>query len=180
MALIVEDGTGLSTAESLCSVADADAYHLNRGAAAWAALTTAAKEQNLRKATDYMTQAYRLRWNGSRVTATQALDWPRHGVPREDYYVTSSVPPNSIDGQFYYPSDEVPLEVARACAELSLRALSGDLLADVERAVRRERVGPIETEYEPGSLQSTRYAAVDAMLAPFLRARSGFLSVVRA
>ena len=85
MALIVEDGTGKSDAESFISVADADTYHSNRGNTDWASLLTAAKEQNLRKATDYICQVYRMKWAGTRVNGTQALDWPRAYVLRDDY-----------------------------------------------------------------------------------------------
>ena len=81
MSLIVEDGTGLANAESLCSVADADTIHAARGNTAWAALTTPQKEQNLRKGTDYMTGKYTTLRAGYRRLATQALDWPREDVP---------------------------------------------------------------------------------------------------
>ena len=59
MTLIVAPATG---AESYCSVTDADTYHAARGNVAWAALATETKEQNLRKATDYMVQTYQNRW----------------------------------------------------------------------------------------------------------------------
>ena len=72
MALITEDGTGRADAESYCSVAAADAHHAARGAAAWAALTTEAKEQALRRATDYMGQIYGPLWAGHRSLPTQA------------------------------------------------------------------------------------------------------------
>lgn len=59
MSIIVAPNTG---AESYAGVADADTYHLNRGNASWAALTTTVKEQCLRKATDYMVGEYFGRW----------------------------------------------------------------------------------------------------------------------
>jgi hypothetical protein len=181
MALIVEDGTGKSDAESFIAVADATTYHAARGNAAWAALASdTVREQMLRKATDYMEQVYRQRWKGQRVTATQALSWPRAWVSRDDYYRTGSVPPDSIDGSFYYPSDEVPAEVARACAELALRAIDGDLAADQETPVTSETVGPISVTYAEGARQSKIYPAVAAMLAPFLEASGGRIKVSRA
>ena len=68
MAIVVEDGTGKSTAESYISVADASTYHTARGNTAWAALTTdALREAALRKATDFMRQVYRSRWQGYKV-----------------------------------------------------------------------------------------------------------------
>ncbi len=161
MPLIVEDGTGKADAESYCSVSDADAYHAARGVTAWAALDTTGKEQRLRMATDYMLQTYRALWAGQRVTATQALDWPRYDVPRRDY------------GD-YYPSNTVPAEVVRACAELASRVTVGAaLLTDQTREITEQTVGPITTKYAQGSSQATRYAAADAMLAPFFVAARG-------
>lgn len=172
MALIVEDGTIVAGAESYISVADADTYHSNRGATAWASLTTAAKEQALRKATDFMIQAYRQRWKGARMSATQALDWPRAwvylGPGANDEF------PNLV------ADDVVPTEVKNACASLALRASSADLAPDLSQGKKRVKVGPIETEYDPYSPQSKRYAAIDAALAPYLANGAGHVTVVRA
>lgn len=170
MALIVEDGTAKPDAEALCSVDAADAHHAARGAAAWAALATDAKEQALRRATDYMGQVYGLLWSGTRTTSTQALDWPRADVARPE-----------VD-DYYWPSNVVPAAVVKACAELALRAASGPLLGDQGREVVEQTVGPITTKYAQGSSQATRYAAVDAMLAGMLTAPRGSsaLRLVRA
>lgn len=161
MALITEDGSGVAGAESLCSVAVADAYHAARGNTAWAALTTTAKEQALIKATDYMQQKYRPMWAGLRRYSTQALDWPRVEVPRRDI------------GD-YYPIDIVPIEVQHACADLASRSSGGTvLLADQSREVVEQTVGPITTKYSQGSSPSKKFVAVDAMVAMFMKAGSG-------
>ena len=172
MALIVEDGTIVTGAESYISVADADAYFLARGNAAWAALTPAAtKEAALRKATDYMTGRYGLRWKGERVSELQALDWPRLWCERR----------NVINGAFplYWDDTTVPVAVQRACAELAVRASAGELVPDVGAQVKSETVGPISVVYADGARQSDSYRAIDAMLAPFLRG-GGQVAVVRA
>lgn len=169
MALITEDGTGLANAESYISVADADTRHTNLGNGAWtdASVTTAQKEAALRKATIYMVQAYRERWTGYRVKIAptmQALDWPRYGVEVDHFPV-------------HY--DIVPADVANACADLALKALAGDLAPDLSQAVVREKVGPIETEYNRGSPQFTRYRAIDMMLAPYLTGGASRAVLVR-
>jgi hypothetical protein len=175
VALIVEDGTGLANAESFISVADATTYHAARGNAAWAALASdTIREQCLRKATDYMEAVYRLRWSGYRTGTIQVLSWPRYAVPRKDYAVFAGHALTS-----YYASDAVPATVANACAELALRAATGELSPDIERAVSRETIGPITVEYEKGSLQSKRFEAVDNMLMPFFKAVGMFLPVTR-
>jgi hypothetical protein len=173
MALIVEDGTGKPDAESYISVSDADAYFSNRGNATWAALDTTQKEQALRSATDYMLQAFRMRWAGMRVTETQALDWPRRYVPNRDV-------PN-LYGPYvtYYAFDTVPVAVGYACAELAVRASATPLSPDLTAQVKQETVGPISVTYADGARQVPEYKAVDAMLAPFLKGM-GAVPVVRA
>jgi hypothetical protein len=122
------------------------------------AVTDAVREQCLRRATNYMTATYRDRWEGVRYTEDQALDWPRSGVVRDSWAVGY---------------DEVPTEVARACAELALKAASADLQPDLTQGVVREKVGVIEVEYDKFSPQATRYSFIDNMLAPFLKSRGG-------
>lgn len=180
MPLVVEDGAGLSTAESYISVEDANTYHANRGNTTWTALTDEQCEQLLRKATDYMTQVYRLRWEGTRVSSTQALDWPRNWVEMDDFAAVTVNGAQTIGGYYYYPSDEVPIEVARACAELALLANSTDLNPPISRRTIREKVDVIEVEYDKNSPQYTVFRAIDNMLAPFLKMIGGsFRPVVR-
>ena len=163
MALIVEDGSGKSDSESYISVADASTYHAARGNTAWAALATdALREAALRKATDFMRQVYRSRWQGYKVNEDQALDWPRYYVEVEGY---------AID------SDIVPTEIKNACAELALRASAADLNPDLTQGVAREKVGQIEVEYDKASPQFTRYKAIDAILSPYLKAGGGGCSM---
>ncbi|HEX5539902.1 MAG TPA: DnaT-like ssDNA-binding protein [Methylophilaceae bacterium] len=168
MALIVEDGSGKADSESYISVADADLYFSNRANAAWAALATPDKEASLRKATDYMGQVYRSQWKGTRVTGTQALDWPRGFVERDDYEYQGLNGSVQIGGYFYFPSDEVPVEVARACAELALKASAADLSPDIGRRTIREKVDSIEVEYSPYGAQYVTYRAIDNLLSPFI------------
>ena len=164
MTLVVEDGTGKADAESLITLAAANARHTALGNAAWTG-ADAAKEAALRRATIYMEQAYRSAWKGARRTIEQALSWPRYGV--------------SVDG-FYLDSDAVPSDVANACADLALRALSADLNEDQTRAIKREKVGPLETEYSEFASQAVRYRAVDMALAPYLKGSPTMAELVRA
>lgn len=165
--LIVEDGSGKSDAESFISVENASAYHTARGNAAWAALANdTVREQCLRKATDYMEQVYRSRWQGYRVTEEQALSWPRSDVYVDGYAIASDI---------------VPAQVANACAELALRASAVDLAPDLDQRIKREKIDVIDTEYDSASPQYMRYRAVDNMLAAFLAqmGSSTFRKVVR-
>ncbi|MFA5424619.1 MAG: DnaT-like ssDNA-binding protein [Phycisphaerae bacterium] len=164
MSLIVEDGTGLSTAESYISVADAGTYHSNRGNAAWAALASdTVREQCLRKATDYMVGTYRDRWQGLRTDAdVQALCWPRYGVVIEGVSIDDNV---------------IPEPVKRACCELALKAATAELSPDLTQGVLSEQVGSIAVTYDKSSPQNVRYKAVDAILAPYLASGGGGCSM---
>jgi len=167
MALIVEDGTGLADAESYCSVAQANAYHAALGNQAWANLASdTLREQNLRKATNFMRQLYRMAWQGKPTKSTQALDWPRYDVEVNDYWLASNV---------------VPVEVKNACAELALKAIAGPLVVDLTQGVKSKKVGPLEFVYDENSPRHTQYLAVDRMLAPLLNGGgSAMIRVIRA
>lgn len=166
MALIVEDGTGRADAEAFVSVAAADARHTANGSTLWpGSLTTEEREQAIRRATIFMEQAYRQRWKGHRVNYNQALSWPRYAVIVDGFDVLSTI---------------VPPEVANACADLALKAAAGDLAPDLERGIKREKVGPIETEFDTATPQSTRYRAVEMGLAAFLKGSLMSAMLVRA
>jgi len=166
MALIVEDGTGLTNSESYCSEEFADLYHENRGNANWNSITD--KEAALRKATDYMLQYYRFLWTGYRATSTQALDWPRTSVYLNDYAEEVSV-----------SSTIVPIEVKNACAELALKTYDDEfLLEDNTQKVTQEIIGPITVKYSDNSTTKTKvYNAINSILKPYLKASS--MSVIR-
>ena len=165
MALVTENGSGQANAESYCSVADATVRHAALGNSVWASLASdAVREQYLRQATVYMVQAYRQRWTGLRLTSTQALDWPRYSVVVDGYSVASNI---------------VPTDIANACADLALKAASGELAPDLERTVIREKIGPLETEYAEHGPQAIRYRAIDLMLAPYLKGSAATASLVR-
>lgn len=154
MALVVEDGTGKTDAESYISVTDADTRQASLGETDWAALETAAKEQLLRKATNYMTQKYRDSWKGYRTSTTQLLCWPRSGVV--------------VDLSTTIDVDSLPADIANACSDLALTANDGELLADTTRPVIEKTIGPLTTKYGEGAAQATRYNAVESILRPYL------------
>jgi hypothetical protein len=160
MALVVEDGTGLANAESYASVADADTRLAARGFALWDTMSEAEKEQALRRSTDYMVQVYRNRWAGTRVTTTQALDWPRIDVPRLD-----------VAGSYSeYPSDELPAEIVWACIDLAYKGAGGPLTPSaLGRKTVREKVDVIEVEYDKNAPQYPIYKDIDDALRMFLK-----------
>lgn len=156
MSLTVEDGSGLASADSYLSVADADAYHAAHTAPAeWTEAEESEKERVLRLGTQFLDLAFGGRWLGCRVQSTQALAWPRYGVEDADGYVVSS--------------NAVPQGVKDACAEAALRALSAELMADeTEPAIKSEsvKVGPVteSKEYLGGKNASPNYRRIKALL----------------
>jgi hypothetical protein len=159
MALEVEDGSGKTNSESYASVTHADDYHTDHGNTLWFTMSTTEKEQALRRATDYITQTYRSRWAGTRVTTTQALDWPRYGVV--------------IDLITSIESTIVPHDIRHACIDLAFKAAGGDLIPDITQSAIRKKVGDIEIEYDKLSPQRPVYLEIDSILAPYL---NGFTS----
>lgn len=174
--LIVEDGTAKVDAESFCSVDFADDYFLRRMVTSWASLTLSQKEADLRKATDYLEQEFRLRWAGYKYTSTQALSWPRWEVYNVDtaygYYGWTN----------YVGYNTVPEVVKKATAELALKASRGDLSTDVSRLKDRVKVGPVDITYSHSDWNQNKiYTVVEGWLAPFLAnyAKNGMAHVVR-
>lgn len=111
MAFTPEDGTGLAGANAYISVADADAYHADRGRADWTG-TDEVKQVAIVKATDFVDRNYT--FVGQVKTSTQALQWPRTGVCDS---LGESVGLSSV-----------PTRVAHAVAEYARLALGMELV----------------------------------------------------
>lgn len=160
MSIIVEDGTGLSTAVAYVAVADADAYHTAMGNTAWTG-TDAAKEIALRRATQYLDNRYTYR--GTRLTSTQALEWPRVGY--ELGWRTEAWP--------------VP-NLKAACCELALRALTAALQTDVKADQLIEQTIDVITQKWASKSGQMRYPVVDSLLSRYTVGGSGALRIERA
>lgn len=174
MALVVEDGTGKADAESFASVANFDDYCTKRGLSTSAFATEAAKEQALRKATDFMEASYRLSWKGTRVTTTQAISWPRYDV------VVNDAPGGYGEYPHVISQSVVPAQVIQACVMLALKTPDGELAPDLDQKVVREKVDVIEVEYDRNAPAYKVYRAVDTLLAPFMgNANGSMLNLVR-
>ncbi len=148
MALVVEDGTGLTNADSYIDVAFADEYFVKRGITEWAGLTN--REQLIIRAMDYIENNYT--YQGTKLLSTQSLQFPR-----------------LINGETVYP-----IALKNAVCELALKANSGDLLQDTGKTTIREKVGTLEVEYDPNQDDLTSYNYVNKLLAPYLVSTSSF------
>lgn len=154
-AFVVEDGTGLDTANAYDSVADVSQYHADAGNTYWATLSNSAMQTCIVRATKYIDKRFAPRFRGTRRRRTQGLSWPRLGAYDNDgFYI-----------------DAIPVVIARALAEYAIRAAIYMTLApDPARPVPAQdmttgqsstaplitgqvrnqikKVGPIETEYQ--------------------------------
>lgn len=169
MALIVEDGSMVAGAESYVSVTYANNYFILLGNEAWGDLDLSAKEQALRKATQFMQNEYFSMWQGVKRQYTQALDWPRENV-----YIagTDSLVANSI----------IPNEIKNACCLLAYKASAGALYSDKERSIKREKIDVLETEYFESDTNQKEYREIDALVRRYMisaSASGGALPVVR-
>jgi hypothetical protein len=183
MTLVVEDGTGIAGADSYASLAGAAAYWAARpqdaNAARWTAATDPNREGALREATAYLDATWGALFPGSRKTAAQGRLWPRverTALDPDDYDTIADLlaaqaetdrPLVGADG---LQLAALPAPIVGATIELAARALVARLAPDVDAQgwVKRQKVGPIETEYgAPGPIDGA-YGAVDRLLRPVL------------
>ena len=174
MALVIEDGTGKTDANSYVTVEEARSYASARGTEL--PDDDAQVESLLVRAMDYL-EAQRGKYQGTKTyPGLQALQWPRSGVV--------------IDCDYNLPDNIIPTELKNAQKQLALEVFSGLVLLPSSdgRVVKREKVDVIETEYMTGqdlgsgATMGPSFPAVDALLEPLFNACGGggfFLKTVR-
>lgn len=153
MALIVENGSGLSDAEAYASVLDFRAYAAAYGHDV-SQKSDAECEVQLRLAAQWIDT--RWRYKGVRQIAAQALEFPRSGL---------------VDWSGFEQLG-VPQRVFRATCELAIRGLAGaTLVPDLDRSawIKSESVGPISTSYADNAPQSTVFAVAERLIEQFAR-----------
>lgn len=151
MALIVEDGTGLSNSESYISLAAFQTYCDGRGYN-YDAYDDEVIEQRLRMATAYIDTIFR--YKGARSKSTQALEFPR-----SDLFDWSAL---LVTG--------IPNRVKHACAELAFTALTENLYQTLERGgrVTSESVGPVSVSYADDAPAGKVYQLASNLLQPYV------------
>ena len=152
MALIVEDGTGLSNADAYISLGYFKAFCSERNYR-WEDDEDFAIEANIRLATGWI-DTYS-RYKAARLLPTQALEFPRIGLQDWSGYDVTGV----------------PARVKQACAELAFKSRSEPLYEDAARGgmVKSESVGPISVTYEDGAPTGKVWQFAVNLLRPYLR-----------
>lgn len=155
MALIIEDGSVVSGANSFVT----DTEYVDYAAARGLTIGTydGAREIELIKAMDYFLSV-ETGLKGTRVNGVQTLPYPR-----ENLYVRN----------FFIPSDEIPDNAKFAQMEAAAASNDQELLTNAsQNDIKREKLGPLESEFfEGGGWTIERTERVDAALAPLMNSR---------
>lgn len=166
--LIVEDGTGKADANSYASLEDFAAY---AEASLYADAYTAATDDQRRKALATATRLIdaAVDFDGVRVSATAALQWPRCGVRRD---------------RGFWPANIVPDALALATCELAIFLLRGDRTADSDTAGIAEiglGQGAIAIKFDPTDRPEIFPEVVRRYLEPLgsFRGRGGMAKLSR-
>lgn len=126
MALIIENGTIVTEANSYVTTLELTAYATARGIT-----ISDDEEQLLIRAMDYIES---LAYQGVKSNSEQSLQWPRYDVVIDDYLVSS---------------DTIPNELKKGQIEVALAIDNGqDPQADIARLKSSVKVGEIAVTYE--------------------------------
>lgn len=161
-----EDGSGVAGANSFIDVAYADDYWSTRGDADWQGAEETKKHAALLDATAMLSGRLRGQWPGGLYSAAQGLDVPRLGA-------------YDVEGR---PLNGVWPVLADTVCELARESLvNGSLQAALDRggAVKREKIGPIDTEYELGAPGGRTFPVIDALLSSFTGSSEGMIELRR-
>jgi hypothetical protein len=172
---IVEDGTGLSNANSYCTTVFGDTYFSERDNSVWDSFFDDKKQAALIRATDYIEMRFGSQFKGVKYKTTQALSFPSIIVstPTGDY-IYDLIDPTLVIGI------TIPIAIQRATCEYAVRSLTGSLTTDDSNLTgmnKRVKVGSIETETSyPTSQQPIKqfhsYPTADLLIKPYLKSNS--------
>lgn len=183
--IIVEDGTGLATANSYLSLADAEIYFATHPqSSAWDALTDDQKNRYLISGARVLDACFD--FSGFKISADQALQWPRIRAADPDqsgeaFYRAAGT---SITSG-YFPEDEVPKGVKDAQCEMARMLVASNRMDDAPGTGIREfeLPGSIRVAFETGRLQEIVPDFIINMMArfgSFRSRRSGNVKLMRA
>lgn len=155
-ALTVEDGTGVTGANSFASLATARAFATLRGVTLSA--VDATLTAYLVKGTDYLRA---LSYIGTKTYPGQSyLPWPRTGLTIDDEELAGTV---------------IPTDIIDALCQLCIEQQAGVILnaTSTGPGVKRDKVGPLETEYAvangSGNAAKATMPIVSAYLKPYVK-----------
>lgn len=149
MALVVEDGTLVSGADSYVTLAEFKAWADKRGVTYG---TDSVVTQQIYRAMDYIES---LNFIGEKSDENQALQWPRDQVVIDGYYIDS---------------DEMPNELKVAVYESIKAEIDGDSrMTASERRTISEKVGDLQVTYASNADVKRSIPAVTRALRKLIR-----------
>lgn len=160
--LVIEDGTAKTNAESFVTLVETRAFALARG------VTLSEDDDALTvlvtKSIDYV-KSRRKEYDGTKLTETQALPFPRTGAYIDDVLV---------------PDGTIPIEVKEFQNGVILAVNAGiDLFPTTQdRALKRKKTGPLESEWFSEGFMPT-VSFIDSLIEPLLSADGQFALTVR-
>lgn len=152
MALVLETGAGLTTANSYVSTTEAgDYFAVDRVfAATWDAYAT--QEELLQWASRVLDQ--KVRWRGAKSVAASGLRWPRQGMIDRDG--------NVVD------DNVIPVQVKQATLEMAKYLLTNDPTTGQNvNYLKMLRVDVVELMWQDKTGQSTLPAIINEILVGF-------------
>lgn len=121
MALVVETGAGVTSADSYISQANATTWIAancyNPGYTEWTAADSDTKDKFLRTGRFFLDEMFRYTWRGTKYDADYELSWPR-----TSFYNSSGHEVDSTDS-----GDGIPVNIGYAQAWVAWRASKGDI-----------------------------------------------------
>lgn len=132
--IVVEDGTGIVTANAYASAEEVDEINSYRVGSQWNTLTDDEMKENLIIwATNILD--YRVKWNGKKTHETQGLAWPRTGTRRDGVCIDDNI---------------VPKQVKEAVAILANHLIDGDPeAADTSSKITMIQADVVVLKFDP-------------------------------
>lgn len=157
MAIIVEDGSIVSGANSYVTESELAQYATDRGVT-----LVGTASQLLYKSMDYIeAQSY----IGDKSTQEQPLQWPRHNA--------------YIDG-YLFSSAAIPKELKEGQMMVAISIDAGvDPLSTVDRAAKVEVLGPMSTEYADNASDTQTIRSISSKLSKLLASSGGSMRALR-
>ena len=152
--ITVEDGTGVTGANSYITSAQATTYHDNHGNTDWTSDADTRTSSCIRGAS-WLDNYFLGMWKGAKTSSSQAMQWPRQEVTDEDG--------ESIG------SGTIPQRIKDANA-LAALAVPKEQQVDFPGSVKRVKGGSAEVEFAGGGMPSReRIDLIRELVLPYLK-----------
>lgn len=155
--IVIEDGSIVAGSNSYITIEELDDYAMARGCDI--PIEKPERVALIIRAADY-TESFRRKFQGTKVSGDQSMQWPRVNV--------------WVDG-FTVASDAIPVDLKKAQLQAAIEYIDFDMLPTTEQNIKKEKVDVIEVEYQDGdgSLTAPTFPKVDQYLEALLK-RGGF------